>query len=205
MSDERVIASYQPMLVSIAYKMVNNLMDAEDIVQDTLLKFLSSNRQHIQNIKAYLIKSVTNNCINHLKKLKQNAEELIDPLLHAEWMGSFDFDFQKVDLDTELSAALKVLMQKLEPSERAVYLFREVFSFDYSEIAEIVEKKKDNCRQLFCRAQSKLQEEKTRFNLNMDHHRQTFNSFVESCREGSFKNLIDSLKSDIAEKLNKQG
>lgn len=205
MNDERVISMYQPMLVSIAYKMVNNLMDAEDIVQDTLLKFLSSNRQHIQNIKAYLIKSVTNNCINHLKKLKQNAEELIDPLLHAEWMGSFDFDFQKVDLDTELSAALKVLMQKLEPSERAVYLFREVFSFDYSEIAEIVEKKKDNCRQLFCRAQSKLQEEKTRFSLNMDHHRQTFNSFVESCREGSFKNLIDSLKSDIAEKLHKQG
>lgn len=205
MNDERVISMYQPMLVSIAYKMVNNLMDAEDIVQDTLLKFLSSNRQHIKNIKAYLIKSVTNNCINHLKKLKQNAEELIDPLLHAEWMGSFDFDFQKVDLDTELSAALKVLMQKLEPSERAVYLFREVFSFDYSEIAEIVEKKKDNCRQLFCRAQSKLQEEKTRFNLNLDHHRQTFTSFVESCREGSFKNLIDSLKSDIADKLHKQG
>ena len=95
-------------------------------------------------------------------------------------------------------------MQKLEPSERAVYLFREVFSFDYAEIAEIVEKKKDNCRQLFCRAQSKLQQEKTRFNLNLDHHRQTFNNFVESCREGSFKNLIDSLKSDIAEKLNKQ-
>jgi RNA polymerase sigma factor (sigma-70 family) len=203
MSDERVISMYQPMLVSIAYKMVNNLMDAEDIVQDTLLKFLSSNHQHVQNLKAYLIKAVTNNCINHLKKLKQNAEELIDPLLHAEWMGSFDFDLHKIDLDAELSAALKVLMQKLEPSERAVFLFREVFSFDYAEIAEIVEKKKDNCRQLFCRAQSKLQEEKTRFNLNLDHHRQTFNSFVESCREGSFKNLVDSLKSDIAEKLQK--
>lgn len=203
MSDERVISMYQPMLVSIAYKMVNNLMDAEDIVQDTLLKFLSSNHQHVQNLKAYLIKAVTNNCINHLKKLKQNAEELIDPLLHAEWIGSFDFDLHKIDLDAELSAALKVLMQKLEPSERAVFLFREVFSFDYAEIAEIVEKKKDNCRQLFCRAQGKLQEEKTRFNLNLDHHRQTFNSFVESCREGSFKNLVDSLKSDIAEKLQK--
>jgi RNA polymerase sigma factor (sigma-70 family) len=203
MNDERVISIYQPMLVSIAYKMVNNLMDAEDIVQDTLLKFLSSNHQHVQNLKAYLIKAVTNNCINHLKKLKQNAEEIIDPLLHAEWMGSIDFDLHKIDLDAELSAALKVLMQKLEPSERAVFLFREVFSFDYAEIAEIVEKKKDNCRQLFCRAQSKLQEEKTRFNLNLDHHRQTFNSFVESCREGSFKNLVDSLKSDIAEKLQK--
>lgn len=201
MSDDREISMYQPMLVSIAYKMVNNLMDAEDIVQDTLLKFLSSNRQHIQNTKAYLIKSVTNNCINHLKKLKQNAEEIFDPLLHAEWMGSFDFDFQKIDLDAELSQAMKVLMQKLEPSERAVFLFREVFSFDYSEIAEIVEKKKDNCRQLFCRAQSKLQQEKNRFNLNFDHHRQTFNSFVESCREGSFKNLIDSLTSETAGKL----
>lgn len=201
MSDERVIASYQPMLVSIAYKMVNNMMDAEDIVQDTLLKFLSTNRQHIQNIKAYLIKSVTNNCINHLKKLRQNAEELIDPLLHAEWMDSFDFDFYKIDLEAELSQAMKVLMQKLEPNERAVYLFREVFSFDYSEIAEIVEKKKDNCRQLFSRAQGKLQEEKQRFNLNIDQHKKTFNSFLEGCREGSFKNLVDNLKTDIAEKL----
>lgn len=199
MGDERTIASYQPILVSIAYKMVNNLMDAEDIVQDTLLKFLSSNRDHIQNTKAYLIRAVTNNCINHLKKLKLNAEEIIDPLLHAEWLGALDFDFQKIDLEAELSQALKVVMQKLEPNERAVYLFREVFSFDYSEIAEIVEKKKDNCRQLFSRAQSKLQQEKHRFNLNLDQHKKTFSSFLEGCREGSFKNLVDSLKTDISE------
>lgn len=177
-------------------------MDAEDIVQDTLLKFLSNKREDIQNVKAYLVKAVTNNCINHLKKLKQNAEELIDPLLHAEWLGSFDFDLSKVDLEAELSQALKVIMQKLEPSERAVYLFREVFSFDYNEIAEIVEKKKDNCRQLFCRAQGKLQQEKERFNLNLDQHKQTFNSFLESCREGSFKNLVESLKADMPGKLN---
>ena len=201
MSNDKAIVMYQPMLVSIAYKMVNNLMDAEDIVQDTLLKFLSSNREHIQNVKAYLIKAVTNNCINHLKKLRQNAEELIDPILHAEWLGSLDFDLNKIDLEIELSQAMKVLMQKLEPSERAVYLFREVFSFDYSEIAEIVEKKKDNCRQLFCRAQGKLQQEKERFSLNLDQHKQTFNSFLEGCREGSFKNLMDTLKADIGEKL----
>ncbi len=201
MNDERVtISQYQPMLVSIAYKMVNNIMDAEDIVQDTLLKFLSTNSQHIQNVKAYLIKAVTNNCINHLKKLKQNAEELLDPLLHSEWIASFEFDFSKVDLEAELSQAFKVVMQKLEPNERAVYLFREVFSFDYSEIAEIVEKKKDNCRQLYCRAQGKLREEKERFNLNIDQQKQTFNSFLESCREGSFKNLIDLLKADMAGK-----
>ena len=200
MSDERVISLYQPMLVAIAYKMVNNLMDAEDIVQDTLLKYLSSNRQQIQNVKAYLIKAVTNNCINHLKKLKQNAEELIDPILHAEWLGSFEFEFQKIDLEAEVSQAMKVIMKKLEPSERAVYLFREVFSFDYSEIAEIVEKKKDNCRQLFCRAQSKLHQEKERFSLNIDQHKQTFNSFLESCREGSFKSLIESLTAEIPEK-----
>lgn len=203
MSDERVISLYQPMLVSIANKMVNNLMDAEDIVQDTLLRYLSTNRQHIENTKAYLVKAVTNNCLNHLRKLKQNAEELIDPIMHAEWLGSLEFDFHKLDLESELSQAMKVLMQKLEPSERAVFLFREVFSFDYEEIAEIVEKKKDNCRQLFCRAQSKLQQEKSRFNLNLDQHKQAFSSFLESCREGSFKNLLDSLKADISEKFQK--
>ena len=199
MSDEKVIALYQPMLVSIAFKMVKNLMDAEDIVQDTLLKYLSSNRQNIENVKAYLIRAVTNNSINHLKKLKQNAEELIDPLLHSEWLSSLDFDFYKIDIESELSQAMKVIMKKLEPSERAVFLFREVFSFDYSEIALIVEKKKDNCRQLFCRAQSKLQQEKEKFSLNIDQHKQTFNSFLESCREGSFKNLMDSVKTELPE------
>ncbi|MBW3544609.1 MAG: RNA polymerase subunit sigma, partial [Bacteroidetes bacterium] len=134
-------------------------------------------------------------------KLKQNAEEIIDPLLHAEWMGSMDFDLHKIDLDAELSAALKVLMQKLEPSERAVFLFREVFSFDYAEIAEIVEKKKDNCRQLFCRAQAKLQEEKVRFSFNMDQHKQTLQTFMESCRQGSFLGLIDNLKGDLRRKM----
>lgn len=201
MTYEAAVIQYQPLLLSIAQRMVKNLMDAEDIVQDTFLKFLSQPPQVIENLKAYLVRAVVNNCLNHLKRLRQNAEELLDPLLHAEWLSHFDFNMQMTEREGELSEAFKVLLQKLEPSERTVYLFREVFNFDYAEIAEIVEKRKDNCRQLFCRAQAKLQEEKVRFSLNIDHHKQTVQTFLDSCRGGSLLELVDNLKVDIRKKM----
>lgn len=201
MQYEAAIVQYQPLLLSIAQRMVKNLMDAEDIVQDTFLKFLSQPPKTIENLKAYLVRAVVNNCLNHLKRLKQNAEEMLDPLLHAQWTSYFDFNIQTTEREGELSEAFKIVLQKLEPSERTVYLFREVFNFDYAEIAEIVEKRKDNCRQLFCRAQAKLQEEKLRFSLNLDQHKQTVQTFVDSCREGSFMGLIDNLKEDFRKKM----
>ncbi|WP_224995467.1 sigma-70 family RNA polymerase sigma factor [Cesiribacter sp. SM1] len=201
MSYEAAIIQYQPLLISIAQRMVKNIMDAEDIVQDTFLKFLSQPPKVIENLKAYLVRSVINNCLNHLKQLRHSAEELLDPLLHAEWIAHFDININFVEREGEVSEALKVLLQKLEPSERTVYLFREVFNYDYAEIAEIVEKKKDNCRQLFCRAQAKLQQEKVRFSFNMDQHRQTLNTFLDSCRNGSFLELVDNLKEDFKRKM----
>ncbi|EMR04186.1 sigma-70 family RNA polymerase sigma factor [Cesiribacter andamanensis] len=197
MQYEAAIVQYHPLLLSIAQRMVKNMMDAEDIVQDTFLKFLSQPPKTIENLKAYLVRAVVNNCLNHLKRLKQNAEELLDPLLHAQWTSYFDFNIQTAEREGELSEAFKIVLQKLEPSERTVYLFREVFNFDYAEIAEIVEKRKDNCRQLFCRAQAKLQEEKIRFSLNMDQHKQTVQTFVDSCKGGSFMELVDNLKEDF--------
>ena len=203
MKHEVAIVQYQPLLISIAQRMVKNLMDAEDIVQDTFLKFLSQPPKAIENIKAYLVRAVINNCLNHLKRLRQSAEELLDPLLHSEWLAQFDLNIHFTEKEGEVSEALKLMLQKLEPSERTVFVFREVFNFDYAEIAEIVEKKKDNCRQLFCRAQAKLQEEKTRFALNMEQHKHTLNSFMDSCRNGSgsFMELVDSLKQDFRRKM----
>lgn len=201
MTYEAAIIQYQPMLIAIAQRMVKNLMDAEDIVQDTFLKFFSQPPRAIENLKAYLVRSVINNCLNHIKHLKQRAEELLDPLLHAECLAHTDANIKLAESEGEISEALKVLLQKLEPSERTVYLFREVFNFDYAEIAEIVEKKKDNCRQLFCRAQAKLQEEKVRFSFNIEQHRQTLQTFMDSCRQGSIMALVDNLKEDLKRKM----
>lgn len=201
MTYEAAIVQYQPLLITIAQRMVKNVMDAEDIVQDTFLKFLSQPPRTIENLKAYLVRAVVNNCLNHLKRLRHSAEELLDPLLHAEWLAHFDININFIEREGEVSEALKVLLQKLEPSERAVYLFREVFNYDYAEIAEIVEKKKDNCRQLYCRAQAKLQQEKVRFSFNMDQHKQTLHTFLDSCRNGSFLELVDNLKEDLKRKM----
>ena len=102
--------------------MLGSLADAEDIVQDTFLKWLSIDHKKIHNTKAYLVKSVTNNCINHLNSLKRKKEECLESLNLASLMDKYiDIDVSKLDLDCEITAALNVIHKKLEPLEKAIF------------------------------------------------------------------------------------
>ena len=131
-------------------RMVGSLADAEDIVQDTFVKWLSIDHQKIQNTKAYLIKAVTNNCLNHLNALMNKKEEYLDHLNLGEMTNKYmDFDLPRIDLETEIAAALAVVHKKLAPLERAIFLLREVFDFEYDDLQLLFDKKKDNCRQIF--------------------------------------------------------
>ena len=144
------IALYHPILHSVAYNILRCKQDAEDIVQDTFLKWLSIDRTKIQNTKAYLITAVTNNCLNHLNTLRRKKEEYWDSSKLSQLIVKFkESDFAHLDLEAELSAAFKVLLTKLEPLERAAYLLKEVFDFDYDALQQVLNKKTDHCRQLF--------------------------------------------------------
>ena len=80
MTHTQAISLYQPMLQSIAYKMVGSIADAEDIVQDTFLKWLSVDHKRIDNTKSYLVRAVTNNCINHINSLNRKKNEFLDSI-----------------------------------------------------------------------------------------------------------------------------
>ncbi|MDN5214163.1 sigma-70 family RNA polymerase sigma factor [Fulvivirgaceae bacterium BMA12] len=194
------ITLYQPLLYSIAYKMVGTVMDAEDIVQDTFLKWLKTEQRKINNTKAYLIKSVTNTCINHINQLNKKKENLLDSINHPSFIDKIELP--NFDFKNELSEAIGILLKKLEPSERAVFVLREIFNFDYTELTEILDKKKENCRQLLCRAKEKLNQEKDRFNVNLDVHTQFVDKFKGACTFGEVGNFIENLKNDISAKLN---
>ena len=142
MNQEQTIILYQPMLQAIAYNIVRCKADAEDIVQETFLKWLTLSPQKIENTKAYLIKAVKNNCLNHLNTLRKKKEELFSQHNLAEIFGRFkETSLGHLDFDVEMSKALKVLQTKLEPLERAVYLLKEVFDFDYEALQETLDKK----------------------------------------------------------------
>lgn len=200
MNHAQTIALYQPMLHTIAYNLVRCKQDAEDIVQETFMKWLSIDQQKVENTKAYLIRAVTNNCLNHLNSLRRKKEEYLENVSEA-FHRFKETNLSHLDLEINLSAALNVLHTRLEPLERAVYLLKEVFDFDYEVLQETLDKKKEHCRQLLCRAKKKLSEETSK--ISLPDKSKLLASFRNACDFGNAAELISELKKDIAGAISK--
>ena len=198
MNHAQTIAIYQPMLHAIAYKIVRCKADAEDIVQETFLRWLNAEQEKIKNTKAYLIQAVRNNCLNHLQSLKRKKEEYLESIHLPEFLVKIkESNFSHLDLDFHLANAMKVLHSKLEPLERAVYLLKEVFDFDYETLQTTLDKKKDHCRQLLSRAKKKLNEETSKIQLEIP--ASWLENFKNAC-SGNTDELLNTLQNDISRK-----
>jgi RNA polymerase sigma-70 factor (ECF subfamily) len=200
LNQAHAISLYQPILHQIAYNLLRCKADAEDIVQDTFVKWLSVDQSKIENTKAYLIRSVTNNCLNHINSLKKKKEEYWDVFQLSELMVKFkESDFANIDFEKELSAAFKLIHLKLEPIERAAYILKEVFDYEYDELQKVLDRKADNCRQIISRARKKLNEErdKINFNINLPDTTNLFESFKKACHLEDASEFVQQLKADI--------
>lgn len=188
---------YQPLLQRIAMRMLRCKADAEDIVQETFIKWLSQEQEKIKNTKAYLVRAVTNNCINHLQSLRQKRLQYLESFQWTELVEKIKetTDFSHIDLEAELTKAFQVLQTKLQPLERAVYVLKEVFDFDYSALQEVLDKKQDHCRQLFCRAKKKLQDESDNLKEVLQPKKAALlESFKRACEIGQPLDLIRQLR-----------
>ncbi len=204
MNQAQAITLYQPTLTSIAYNLLRSKADAEDVVQETFLKWLTIDSEKIQNTKAYLIKAVTNNCLNHINSLRKKKEEYLDSINISEFIHRFkENNFSHLDLEADLAKAFRVIQAKLEPLERAVYLLKEVFDFDYEALQEALDKKKDHCRQLVCRAKKKLSEETSKMHFDLPDASQLMASFRKACDMGNAAEFVLDLKKDISSTLQK--
>ncbi|MEH7331693.1 RNA polymerase sigma-70 factor [Neobacillus drentensis] len=150
---------YKPLLFSLGYRMLGSVAEAEDIVHDTFLKAYQINEETITNKKAYLCKMLTNRCLDVLKSARSKREQYVGPWnpepLLLEKLHAFD-PSEMIIQKEGLSIAYLRMMEHLAPDERAVLLLREAFDFSYSEIANIIEKKEENCRKIFSRAKQKV-------------------------------------------------
>ncbi|HEX8040231.1 MAG TPA: sigma-70 family RNA polymerase sigma factor [Chryseosolibacter sp.] len=194
MTQQQTIILYQPALRAIAMKMLRCKADAEDVVQETFIKWLSQEQDRIKNTKAYLIKAVRHNCINHLNAVKRKR---LESFQWSELVERFKVttDFSHLDIETELAKAFHILQSKLEPLERAVYVLKEVFDFDYKSLQLLLDKKQDHCRQLFCRAKKKLNDEKDHFNAVFQPKKTALlESFKKACEFGQPSDLVAQLK-----------
>ncbi|MCH6268823.1 RNA polymerase sigma-70 factor [Neobacillus citreus] len=157
---ETLYQAYQPLLFSLAYRLLGSVMDSEDIVQEAFIAFNQlPNRETIENKKAYLCKIVTNRCLDLLRSSAKTREVYVgpwlpEPLLEKENPAN---DPSQAFLQQEsISTAYLLLLQQLNANERAVFLLREAFHYSYDEIAEILDKSSANCRQIFHRAKKSM-------------------------------------------------
>jgi RNA polymerase sigma-70 factor (ECF subfamily) len=150
--------THKPLMLSLAYRMLGSMSEAEDIVHEAFLAFDASANESIDNVRAYLCKIVTNRCIDRLRKLKKERTAYIGPWLPEPWVdesGAADPQ-QSLERKDTLSTAFLLLLEKLTPAERSVFVLREALDYEYGEIAGIVGKSEANCRQLLRRARVKL-------------------------------------------------
>lgn len=189
---------YKALLFSVAYNMLGNVEAAEDIVQDTFLKWMQIETDDVRHTKAYLVKMVTNKCINYLDSARLKREEYVGVWL-PEPLLNYDLNkpYAKVESYHALSIGILVLLEKLTPQERAIFLLKEVFAYDYYELAEMFDKTEDNCRQIFKRAKENLGKDVRRFEVDVKVHEKILNTFLSVISEGNMEHLIDLLKEDI--------
>ncbi len=178
-------------LHGLAYKMTESVSDAEDVLNDIYISF---SRQPLDNIKdpeRYLVRSVIHACFNILEKRKNVVYpgiNLPEPLAHERFP-----DLQKSDI----SYALLVLLQKLNPQERAVFLLRESFDYDYDEIASLVGINEANCRQQLHRAKEKLKTGKVKYSPSNLEKEEMTRAFITACLNGDVKQLETYLSKEV--------
>ena len=191
-----VFAESRPSLFAIAYRMLGSVMDAEDVVQDAWLRWQEAPEAEVRSPRAYLTTIVTRLAINRLRSARTQRETYVGPWLPEPLVTDPD-PSARVELAESLSLAFLVLLERLAPVERAVFLLHEVFNLAYPEIAGIVEKSEANCRQLLARAKKRVSAPRARFVADRAQADRLVQRFIEAGQAGDLDGLLAILAEDI--------
>ena len=197
-TDLKAFNEHRSLLFSIAYRMLGAVMDAEDMVQETFLRWQNTDREDVQSVKAWLSTVITRLCINHLNSARVQRETYVGPWLPEPLVTELSIDsFEISSLSDSLSLAFLVLLENLNPTERAVFILREVFRYEFSEIAPIVEKTEENCRQILARARKHVETRRPRFDTSPEKAEELITNFQQAVLTGKLDNLLSLLAKDV--------
>jgi RNA polymerase sigma-70 factor (ECF subfamily) len=196
--DQDVFNTDRPRLFSIAYRMLGSASDAEDVLQDAWLRYRGVDRSTIHSPKAFATTVVTRLCLDRLKSARTTREEYIgswlpEPVLTSE-VESPDTILQRSE---SVTLAFLVLLEKLSPEERAVFLLKDVFEYTHSEIADMLGTTPDNSRQLLHRAKAQLAEGRPRLTGTANSRRAIAERFARAFSSGNGAELTALLAGDV--------
>lgn len=192
---------YRPLLFAIAYRMLGVVADAEDILQEAYLRVQAHANEVVEKPKQYLTTIVTRLCLNQLSAARTKREEYLGP-----WLPEPILTAERPELVNPVETALRhdsislaflVLLEALQPAERAVFLLHEVFDYKHSEIAEMLDKSEAACRQLLRRAKGYIAERRPRFTTTPEHHEQLLHSFIRGVQSGDIDIFLQLLADEV--------
>jgi len=193
--------TYRPYLFAIAYRMLGSAMDAEDMVQETYLRSQAIEHETIHSLKAYLTTILVRLCLDHLQLAYRQREVYVgpwlpEPIFTEETLDAADPE-KRVETEESISLAFLVLLEQLQPFERAVFLLREVFAYEFAEIATMLAKSEVACRSSFSRAKHHLRAHRPRFPASRETHRQLLTSFIQAVQSGDMTTLTNLLSEQV--------
>lgn len=193
--------THRSYLFAIAYRMLGSAMDAEDMVQETYIRYQAAPPDTIRSLKAYLTTILTRLCMDQLDLARRKRELYVgfwlpEPIPTAETDEAGDPE-KRVEMGESISLAFLVLLEQLQPFERAVFLLREVFEYEFAEIAAMLGKSEAACRRSFSRAKPHLREQRPRFPASRETHRQLLNGYFKAVETGETAALMNMLSENV--------
>jgi len=189
---------HRSLLFSIAYRMLGTVADAEDMVQETFLRWQNVPVAEVQSPRALLVTIISRLCINHLQSARLQREEYFGQWLPEPLVTDSSADpSATLTMDESLSMGFLVLLERLTPIERAVFLLREVFDYKYREIAKITSLSEANCRQILRRARRRITEGRPRFDPSPEKSDELLQRFLGATVNGDMEGLLALLSKDI--------
>src|SRR2546423_12698357 len=197
-SQVEIFTELRPVLMKLAGRMLRSEMDAEDMVQETYLRWERVASREVRSPRAFLTTIVTRLCLNHLKLARVRLEHEDAPLLLERLSSEVRSPAEHAELADALTEAFMFALDNLSPTERAVYLLREAFAFDYGDIASVVARSEENCRQILRRARESIAaNESTALPARAQNHR-VVSEFLQAAETGELEPLLKLLSDEAA-------
>ncbi|NJP32876.1 RNA polymerase sigma-70 factor [Micromonospora thermarum] len=191
-----VFVAHRNLLFTVAYEMLGSAADAEDVLQETWLRWMTVDLGTVRDQRAYLVQIATRQALNRLRTLGRRKESYVGPWLPEPLLTTPDVA-EDVELADSVSTAMLLVMETLTPVERAVFVLREVFQFGYDEIAEAVGKSSPAVRQIAHRARAHVAARRPLGAVSPAESRAALEAFQRAVETGDLQSLLDILAPDV--------
>lgn len=188
----------RPLMFSIGYRMLGSVTEAEDVVQEAFLRLHASAPDGVRSPEAYAVTVTTRLAIDALRSARHRREQYVGAWLPEPLVASEEANpARQIEMDETVSVAFLVLLERLSPVERAVFLLREVFGYQYSEVAAVTGRGEATCRQVFRRARQHIQHGRIRFQVSAADRDRLAGRFFAAARDGDLAGLEAVLAEDV--------